>query len=506
MRINKLAAFILTFLFIASLSLPAYAGGGVPYLGYTYDYWGNVVPSPAAYVPTISIGARDVDPSLGAFRSPEDMFVDRNGDIYLLDTGNDRVVIFDRHLNLRLVIDSFERDGSMDGFNSPYGISVSNSLEIYIADTENRRIVVLDSEGKFVKLFENPQYDSIDETFIFLPVKVAVDPADRVYAIVRNVYEGIMCFDKDGTFFGYFGTVSVNFNRLDWIWRQLATREQRARQRLFIPVEFSSMDIDADGFVYTTNIEISDENKIKRLNPSGEDVLINYTELNIIGDQRFRPSGRLGGRTSFVDIKARPYGMYSALDAARGRLFTYDSEGNLLYIISGAGNVLGMGRFPTAVEVLDGSILILDRQRGEIVYFAETEYGRLINEAISLRFEGDEKAAVEKWEQVLLLNENYTLAYSGIGKALLASGDNREAMDYLRKGMSVDYYSIAFRRYRNDVMKENMNTVLTVLAFIGAVWLGYTLYKASRRRKARLEAEIAENEARSARLKKQQER
>jgi tetratricopeptide (TPR) repeat protein len=198
--------------------------------------------------------------------------------------------------------------------------------------------------------------------------------------------------------------------------------------------------------------------------------------------------------------------MFSALDASRGRLYTYDSEGNLLYITGGHGNMMGMGRFPTAVEVLDNNILVLDRMRGEIVYFAETEYGKLINDAIALRYDGDETAAVAKWEQVLTLNENYTLAYIGIGKALLAAGENREAMDFLRKGMSVEYYSMAFRRYRNDVLKENMNVMLTVGLIIVIAFVGYTLHKTNKRRKARFLDELAENEARAARLKKQRER
>jgi tetratricopeptide (TPR) repeat protein len=504
---RRLISLFLAVLFTAAAAVPAFASGGVPYLGFTYDYWGDVVPSPAAYIPTISIGGPDIDPEIGVFRNPEDMFVDNNGDIYLLDTGNNRVVVFDRDLNKRIVIDSFEMNGETQRFNNPFGISVSHTFEIYIADTENRRIVVLDRDGNFVKLFENPQYDSIDDNFVFFPVKVAVDPAERVYAIVRNVYEGIMSFDKDGSFFGYYGTVNVSYNPLDWMWRQFSTSEQRARQRLFIPVEFQNMDIDSAGFVFTTNIEAWDSNdKVKRLNPSGDNVLVNYTRLNIIGDQRYRVSGRLGGKASFVAIKARENGTYSALDSSRCRLFTYDSEGNLLYIIGGTGNTLGMGRHPSAVEVLDRSILILDRQRGEIVYYEETEYGRLINEAIALRFEGDESAAVEKWGQVLTLNENYTLAYTGIGKALLAAGDNVAAMEYLRKGMSVDYYSIAFKRYRNDILKENLSMVLTLLAVLIVALVSFLLYKANNNRKLRIAAEIAENEARAARLKRQQQR
>jgi len=58
------------------------------------------------------------------------------------------------------------------------------------------------------------------------------------------------------------------------------------------------------------------------------------------------------------------------------------------------------------------------------------------------------------------------LAYVGIGKAYLTSGDYVKAMEYLKKGMSSEYYSIAFKRYRNQVLKENMSYLLTGIVLI----------------------------------------
>ena len=81
---------------------------------------------------------------------------------------------------------------------------------------------------------------------------------------------------------------------------------------------------------------------------------------------------------------------------------------------------------------------------------------------------------MELWKKVLELDENNELAYVGIGKAYLTSGDYVKAMDYLKKGMSSEYYSIAFKRYRNEVLKENMSFLLTgsvllIIAFIAGV-------------------------------------
>ena len=86
--------------------------------------------------------------------------------------------------------------------------------------------------------------------------------------------------------------------------------------------------------------------------------------------------------------------------------------------------------------------------------------------------------AVGLWKKVLNLDENNELAYVGIGKAYLTSGDYVNAMDYLKRGMSNEYYSIAYRRYRNNVLKDNMSFMLTGLVLLVAgVIIGKRIYR-----------------------------
>ena len=59
------------------------------------------------------------------------------------------------------------------------------------------------------------------------------------------------------------------------------------------------------------------------------------------------------------------------------------------------------------------------------------------------------------------LDSNFELAYVGIGKSYLAAGENKKAMEYLKLGMDREYYSIAFKRYRDDILKDNLGYVLT---------------------------------------------
>ena len=113
--------------------------------------------------------------------------------------------------------------------------------------------------------------------------------------------------------------------------------------------------------------------------------------------------------------------MYSTLDSTRGRVFTYDSEGNLLYVFSGTGNIQGMARRPVSIEMYGENLLMLDAGRNQVIEFAPTEYGRLINTAIQMRYDGHDAAAVGAWQELVRLDENFALAWSGIGRSLLAA-------------------------------------------------------------------------------------
>ena len=459
---KRIAALILSVLFgVLSVGETAEAAS-LPYDTYNYDYREDAVFTPAAYVPDGSVSG--VALGVGAFSSPQDMCVAPDGNIYIADTGNNRIVVTDASMKKVLrVIDSFERDGQSDSFNAPYGVAVSEKNELYIADSENKRIVVLTTDGKFVKIVDNPTSEILEEGYVFTPLKVSVDYADRIYCIGKNMFEGIMVFDETGEFTGFFGTIEVKITLWEKFWRKIATKEERAKQQLFIPTEFTGIDVDGEGFVYASNLDPEGVQAVRRLNPKGEDVIKKGENENLGGDLWITGSSVYSGPSTIVDVVYRGSGIYSILDSKRGRIFTYDREGNLLYIFGGLGSQAGTFTIPVAIESQGEMVMVLDSYRGEVITFKETRYGSLINDAVALRYDGDETQAVAKWQEVLKLDENNELANTGIGKAYLTAGDNKTAMKYLKLGMNRDYYSIAFKRYRNEILRDNMNFILTAV-------------------------------------------
>ena len=487
---KKIIAMILACVLTFGFAVPV-AAQALPFQGYSYDYWGWLIPAPAAYVPVRSWMGSDIGETVGNFVTPASLHVCPDGNIYVVDTGNNRIVVFDEQLNLIRVLDGFYKDGVWQTFNGPRGVFVTQRGEVFVADTENLRVPILDLQGNFIRQLETPNPEGLEDDFQFAPVSIAVDRGGRTYVIVRHVFEGIMNFDAEGEFMGYFGTIEVGRNPIEIFWRFFMTEHQIARRPRFIPTEFQSIAVDQYNFIFTTNFDPWGSNdQVMRLNPRGDDVLFNMNEtVSISGDQRHRMIGDLAGPTQLIDIVARPHGMFSVLDRTRGRVYTYDSEGNLLYVFSGMsapgwGSIEGMSRRPVALEMLGDNILVLDGHQGRIMQFAPTEYGRLINEAIARRYDGDEEGAVYVWRQLVALDENFQLAWAGIGRSMLAAGDNAAARYYLRRGMDMVHYSIAFRRHRMETMQQILPTVFNVGTVLAGLFIVYKLTKVIKRRVA----------------------
>lgn len=457
---------------------PAAYADATPYESYNYNYWEEAVPAPAAYIPDRTYTGKDL--GVGDFRDPGDMAVAADGRIYIVDSGNGRIICLDSSWKVDKVITGFDHQGKADIFKNPSGLFVTDDGNLFVADTDNGRVVVLSPDGKLLRMIEKPESGILPADFKFIPVKVTVDQAERVYVIAKGIFEGIMQFDENGEFIGYVGTNKVKRDYTEYVWRMFSTKAQKAQMALFVPTEFSNIDVDSKGFLYATNIDPGSTEPIKRLNPSGEDVLKRFGYFDILGDIRFRPST---GPSRFTDIKVLPNGMYSALDANQGKIFTYNDEGDLLYVYGGKGNQVGTFKIPVAVEFSGGSQLVLDRGKGNIVVFKPTRFGSKVNEAVGYHYNGEDAQAVPVWKEVLKLNSNYDIAYIGIGQSLLMEKNNKEALKYFKLGMDRDGYSVAFKRYRREVMQEHFGTFLTSVMILAAAWIAYRLISFWRRKR-----------------------
>lgn len=459
---------LVTSVVLLVLALGQRSLSAVPYRGYVFDFWQRSTPAPEAYLPYRVIDGRSV--GVSDFRTPQDIFVDDQMCVYLLDSGNNRIICMTQDWEVQRIIDRFEHDDKVDRLNAPKGLFVTNDGNIYVADTGNGRVVVLTNDGKYIREISKPEPDAegiISGDFSFKPSKVAVDPAMRVFVKADEVLEGFMEFDATGDFKGFIGAPRVAPNLLDVFWLRLATREQRERMALFLPTEFSNMDIDPRGFIMATTPpgSVYEQDVVRRLSPSGQDVLRRQGFTAPVGDvvdPLAWGTATISGPSVFVDVVASKDGVYRVLDQRRGRIFTYDSNGRLLYVFGGPGSQRGTLSTPVAIEMLGDKVAVVDSNNNRITVYAPTEYAKLIHAAVQLHSTGHYEEAAEAWRRVLAYNANCDLAYTGIGEAFLRTGRYREAMHYFRLGNNRDRYSEALGFFREEVIRDNFATIMAV--------------------------------------------
>lgn len=464
------------------------------FTSYTYSFWGEVKEAPEAYVVSEIIQGDEI--GCGDFKEPRGLFVKENL-VYIADTGNNRVVICDANWHLKEVIESVEIDGLESPLNGPQDVFVSEENDIYIADTGNNRIIRLNNEKEVVSVVGKPESELISSNLKFEPLKIVVDRANRIYVIARNINQGIMEIDSSGAFNGYVGANKVTPKLSDLIWKQFSTKEQRARMELFVPTEFNNIFMDHKGFLYVTTdvidaLELTnviktrdDSDKctpIKKLNSMGTDILKRNGHFAPVGDILLDDRGSIDGPSQIIDVVVDENDIYSILDRKRGRIFTYDFEGNLLYTFGEIGNKAGAFKTPIAIEKVGERILILDFGTNQITEFKPTEYGLMINDALMDYRKGYYDQSADKWEQVLVMNANYELAYVGMGRAAYRNGNFKEALEDFKLGNNHKGYSKTLKLYRKEIIEENFAFIM--IGLIGAsIGIGALLhYKKKRRR------------------------
>jgi len=465
---KRIITFILLLIMVAVPAVNLWAS--VPFSTYTFTYFGEPVGSPHAYVPTLVV---ELDLS-----EPGDMDICADGNVFIADAGNNRVLKLSYDFEIMGEIVYFTNpDGYEDSFNRPQGLFIHPDGRLFVADTSNRRIVVFDEEFNCIHIIGEPESPVLPPGFAFEPFKIAVDFADRVYVVALTTNQGVIEMTMDGEFRNFIGARRVHANVLSLFWRMVQTDEQRARDLQFVPTEFNNIAVDSRGFLYVTTNAIewhlinygqfsrTDDGQhmpIQRLSPSGSDTLVR--------NSFFPPSGDIFARhtlvSSIVDIALGDNGVYSVLCQLRGKIFTYDSEGALLYAFGGLGVQKGLSQRPVALVYRGTDILLLDGHTGRLTVFERTSYGYLLHEAIDAFAERRFTDSFELWGQVLQENNNLDIAYIGMGQALLFSGEYQEAMRYFRIGNNNYFYSMAFFFYRQEFISNNFLWLLPLIIAI----------------------------------------
>ncbi|MGA9875624.1 MAG: hypothetical protein WBQ21_07435 [Solirubrobacteraceae bacterium] len=141
----------------------------------------------------------------GQLEKPGGVAVDSSGNVWVADTGHDRVQEFNSKGEF---VREFGAEGKEAGeFSSPRGIAVSSAGGVYVADSGNNRVQEFNSKGEFVRAFGKEGSGNGE----FYKVRgVAVDGEGHVWTVEAG-YAGIFKsrvqeFSSEGAFIREFGS------------------------------------------------------------------------------------------------------------------------------------------------------------------------------------------------------------------------------------------------------------------------------------------------------------
>lgn len=275
------------------------------------------------------------------------------------------------------------------------------------------------------------------EASVYTPVAVATDAAGRVYVVSSTTNYGVISLNRDGSFNGFIGPQKVTIDAWDYFWRMFQTAEQKKSNVQYVPTEYNNLTIDADGFLYVTTSSIDAAQQqaaiqskskadtyapVKKLNPSGTDV------MNRNGF--FPPSGEvdvyngtgnkditISGASKIVDVALGPNGMWSIIDQKRSKVFTYDSNGVLLFVFGDIGDQVGNIQNLQAIAYQGSNILLLDSTNNTITVYKRTSYGDLIANALQNTEDQNYDAAVNYYTAIFSATTTTTAPMSASARA-----------------------------------------------------------------------------------------
>ncbi|QIL91150.1 hypothetical protein GNX18_16210 [Microbulbifer sp. SH-1] len=93
---------------------------------------------------------------LNLLNAPSDVALDSNGNIYVADGGNFRIVKYDADGNL---LGTWGHKGEEAGlFNFPHSVYIDERDRIYVTDRQNARIQIFDTDGHFINQWRDIGY------------------------------------------------------------------------------------------------------------------------------------------------------------------------------------------------------------------------------------------------------------------------------------------------------------------------------------------------------------
>lgn len=127
--------------------------------------------------------------------APSKLSISKEGNLFILDTKNNRVLVYDENLKF---IKQIGGEGDKDGyFRTPLDLKMSHDGFLYVLDFDNARIQIFNGAGEFIRMFRVPHY-----TFTF-----TIDEEGNIYINSPDELGSITKLDRNGNRLKTFGAL-----------------------------------------------------------------------------------------------------------------------------------------------------------------------------------------------------------------------------------------------------------------------------------------------------------
>ena len=514
--LRRIVALVLAMIIVAGTMLTAFADSS-QYVSYeSYTYWDNIsgegrklVYNRPMYETKNVYSTSEIGEGVENFGITElvDVCTDKEGNVYLLDTGKDgdtlgAVIILDSDYKYKATINTIVDSNSEEPitFTGATNIYVHTDNSLYICDAQGKRVLRTDLKGNLLDTFVVPKPDEkngslIPEDFEFVPVKVVADSRGYVYILSKGSYYGALLYDPDKTFLGFYGANTVTnsiFGALDSLLaRMFPNNARKSKSTRALPYTFTDIVIDNKDFIYTAT-DAANKGQLKKLNPGAGNNILKSDSVNFADDSVNYTFSAEGGsfRNSINGLSVDDNGFMFALDIKYGRVFVYDAECRMVTAFGGGmteGTQEGTFRNASAIALKGQDIIVSDKANNNITVFTPTEYGQKVLSLTKMTIDGDYVDSREGWEEVLKLDKNLQVAYTGLARAYLAEENYKEAMDIALEGYDRETYALAYKYERQSLLAENFGWLFGGIILIAAVIIALVVINKKRKKEVAIE-------------------
>jgi len=263
-----------------------------------------------------------------------------DGNVYVADTGNSRIVKFTR--DGAFLTEWGSQGNATNEFDYPHGIAVDLDGNVYVADTNNNRIVKFTSDGAFLETWG----PAVALGTLSFPRGIAVDLDGNVY-VADTGNDRIQKFTSDGAFLE------------TWGFQDIIIEDGNFRSPHGIAV-------DLDGNVYVAD---AGNDRIQKFDGNG----------NFLSKWGYSGgAGAYGGFNSPYGIAAMHTSlgeMIYVVDSSNYRIQKFTSDGADLTEWGSQGNANGKFRSPHGIAVdLDGNVYVADSGNDRIQKFYDIDF------------------------------------------------------------------------------------------------------------------------------------